>query len=416
MYIELLAMTAPEADLPPDEVPHLSTPGESSQRPHSRGRRISLDAYGVRKLPQTADGRDAAEVDDFGLPVRRRVSRASRTSSVAESTDERADGLGAEDTAKENSGTVFTRRRSRSARGAGERGRSVSLPKNTSETARVKENQEQVREVTEDERGRATAPRKRSRSAQRPPTARSRSLGDSSRMGTTPPMRRDTTTSIRELNEDDADVPDDKRISRSSTLPKILEGPPVSTTGVSEWSHQALAPKKEEVVEEKEEEWQEMPAYGKFDVFDDEGRLVAKGTQDSDNEDLDGGYGGAGKGYTRVQVDDDAKSATSMDESTNYLFKEKGTNVVDEDEEQRDPLAQMQATKDLLTEGQRIAYVGVTRLAMVEMLKELEKLVSEEKKGLKGITLAIEGMKMWGQKMMVRLYAHMEINSSGSYA
>jgi hypothetical protein len=111
-----------------------------------------------------------------------------------------------------------------------------------------------------------------------------------------------------------------------------------------------------------DEQWQDMPAFAPYDLYDDNGKLVAREAQDSDDEaEAYGGLGGAGKGYTRVQIDDDARSATSMDENTSYLFKEKGTNVVDEDEEQRDPLAQMQATKDLLTEGQRIAYVGVTR-------------------------------------------------------
>jgi hypothetical protein len=156
-----------------------------------------------------------------------------------------------------------------------------------------------------------------------------------------------------------------------------------------------------------------MPALGKFDLYDDQGQLLARGAQDSEDEkDVYAGLGGAGKGYTRVHIDDDAKSTTSMDENTSYLFKEKGTTVVDEDEDQRDPLAQMQATKDMLTEGQRIAYVGVTRLAMAEMAKTLDdappnKLVKKE------WTLAVESLKKWGQKMMVRLYGHMDIDSSG---
>ena len=409
-------MTAPEADPPPDEASRTSSVRETSQASHSRGRRISLDAYGVKKPARATDGRDAAKVDDFGLPIKRRVSRASRTSSRAESVDEACDTTGKKDTTRGDANRVFLRRRSRSAISTGERGRSVSPPKSIDDDIPVKKKEGETSEAVDAERGRVGAPRQRSRSAQRPTTTRSRSLGDSSRVGSSPLARRGTTSSIREVNGKDNGSPEENQRSRSGTLPKILEGASVNKAGVSEWSHQALVPKKEEVVEEKEEEWQDMPAYGKYDVFDDEGRLVAKGAQDSDDEDLEVGYGGAGKGYTRVQVDDDAKSTTSLDENTNYLFKEKGTNVVDEDEEQRDPLAQMQATKELLTEGQRIAYVGVTRLAMVEMLRELEALIPGEKKGQKEVTSAIEGMKMWGQKMMVRLYAHMEIDSSGTYA
>ena len=184
--------------------------------------------------------------------------------------------------------------------------------------------------------------------------------------------------------------------------------------GVSEWSHQALAPTKTEEKEEEEEQWQAMSAYDQYDVFDDDGRLVAKGAKESDDEDVYEGLGGAGKGYTRVQIDDDAKSATSMDENTSYLFqgKERGTTVVEEDDEQRDPLQQMAATKTMLTEGQRIAYVGVTRLAIVEILETLER-VPSKKATKKELASATESMKKWGQMMMVRLYSHMEIDSSG---
>ncbi|KAI4200759.1 MAG: hypothetical protein LQ346_002317 [Caloplaca aetnensis] len=193
---------------------------------------------------------------------------------------------------------------------------------------------------------------------------------------------------------------------------------PNSTTvaaaaGVSGWSHQTLAPQKEEAVDHHDnEEWQDMPAVAQYDLYDDDGRLIAREARDSDDEaNAYTGLGGAGKGYTRVQIDEDAMSATSMDENTNYLFRPKEGEVIDDDDAQRDTLTQMQATKDLLTEGQRIAYVGVTRLAMATMVKELEDI--EGTKGTKKeLRLAVESMKMWSQQMMVRLYSHMEIDSS----
>ncbi len=187
----------------------------------------------------------------------------------------------------------------------------------------------------------------------------------------------------------------------------------IAAGGVSEWSHQALAPQRVEPEHSKEEEWQDMPAIAPYDLYDDNGKLIAREARESDDEaNAYSGLGGAGKGYTRVQVDEDAQSATSMDDNTEYLFKKKNTDVIDEDDEQRDPLAQMQATKDLLTEGQRIAYVGVARLAMAEMVKELEEMEGT-KATKKELRIAVEATKMWSQKMMVRLYAHMDIDSSG---
>ena len=185
--------------------------------------------------------------------------------------------------------------------------------------------------------------------------------------------------------------------------------------GVSQWSHQSLAPAKaDQGSQEHEEQWQEMPAYAPYDLYDDDGKLIAREAQEV-NDNVYEGLGGAGKGYTRVQMDEDARSATSMDDNTSYLFKAKGTHLADEDEEQRDPLAQMQATKDLLTEGQRIAYVGVTRLAISKMVSELD-LIEGTKGTKKELRIASESLKMWSQQMMVRLYAHMEIDSAGESA
>ena len=194
---------------------------------------------------------------------------------------------------------------------------------------------------------------------------------------------------------------------------ELLQG---NTGAVSGWSHQALAPQKpDNEVKKEEDEWQSMPSYAAYDLYDDDGHLIAREAPDSDEEtNAYHGLGGAGKGYTRVQIDEDAKSATSMDDNTDYLFKPKGADVQADEDEQRDPLQQLQATKDLLTEGQRIAYVGLTRLAMAEMVKELER-IPTTRSTKKVIGLALESMKMWSQKMMVRLYMHMEIDSSGKF-
>lgn len=190
---------------------------------------------------------------------------------------------------------------------------------------------------------------------------------------------------------------------------------------VSEWSHQRQITKAESS-DEEEVEWQAMPAIDEFDIFDDNGRLVAKGNKvDEEEANPYSGIGGAGKGYTRVQLDEDAQSATSMDDDTNYLFKNaakappkdsvKEEENLDEfeDDEQRDALTQLQATKDFLTEGQRIAYVGVVRLTIHKMFQALNAMETT-RSTKKEIGRALENMDKWGQKVMVRLYAHMEIS------
>ncbi|KAL5418140.1 hypothetical protein PMIN04_007451 [Paraphaeosphaeria minitans] len=187
--------------------------------------------------------------------------------------------------------------------------------------------------------------------------------------------------------------------------------------GISEWSHMQVAPRaSEEVKEDDDGGWQTMPAYARYDMYDDDNRLIAKENAE-ELEDMHGyaNVGGAAKGYTRVIMDDDVESVTSMDDNTAYLFKEKSTMLHDgdgdEDDAARDPLAQMQATKGLLTEGQRIAYVGLVRLATVETSKRFAKL-KRNRNTKKVLDMAQETTQMWSQKMMVRLYSHMEVDES----
>ena len=321
---------------------------------------VSLQSYDAAKLPQHEAVESSNEVDDFGLPARRARPTASRRRTTGAATDKDHE----EEDVGKTSRTSLSRPCSPSPRNHS-RSRSLVEPLGRSRT-----------------------------SSPLAPVSLGHNL---------PPR-------IEETTEHNDKIPTKSQIPRHLTE----NGYKVPLRGISEWSHQVLASNQVQVEDKKDEdEWQDMPAYGKYDVYDDEGHLVARATRDIDDErDVYEGLGGAGKGYTRVQIDDDAKSATSMDENTSYLFKDRGTDVIDEDEDQRDPLAQMQATKDLLTEGQRIAYVGVTRLVIVQLAKDLEE-YQGEKGTKKEVTNAIESMQMWSQKMMVRLYAHMEIDSSG---
>ncbi|CAE6459861.1 unnamed protein product [Rhizoctonia solani] len=100
--------------------------------------------------------------------------------------------------------------------------------------------------------------------------------------------------------------------------------------------------------------------------------------------------------YTRLKLDDDDE-VDEVHLRTRYLF--------DEDKAMT-PLSQMQATKDLLTEAQRIAYVGVCALAAREMLVSLRKVRSKELKA------SINNLELWSLKIMGRLYYHMELETA----
>jgi hypothetical protein len=185
-----------------------------------------------------------------------------------------------------------------------------------------------------------------------------------------------------------------------------------SVASVSEYSHQhAVAQPPKEAKAFDDGGWQTMPAYARYDMYDDDDKLVAKENVE-ELADMSGyaNVGGAAKGYTRVIMDDDADSVTSMDDNTAYLFKDKNTTLDEDDEATRDPLMQMQTTKNLLTEGQRVAYVGLVRLAMVEMERKFVRM-DRNRNTKKVLDLQQETTKMWSQKMMVRIYGHMDIST-----
>jgi hypothetical protein len=206
-----------------------------------------------------------------------------------------------------------------------------------------------------------------------------------------------------------------KTQAQTDNLPGHRRGQGSANKGMSEWSHQQLISQQIEEEEAQEDEWQVMPAFAPYDMYDDNNKLIAREAAEIDEESTAyNSLGGAGKGYTRVQMDEDAQSATSMDDNTQYLFKEvNGTSAAGpDDEEQRDAVSQMQATKDLLTEGQRIAYVGMTRLTLSAMSQEAEDMENRTKGSRKETAMAAEAMKLWSQKMMVRLYVHMDISTA----
>ncbi|RDA94182.1 hypothetical protein CP533_6550 [Ophiocordyceps camponoti-saundersi (nom. inval.)] len=200
-----------------------------------------------------------------------------------------------------------------------------------------------------------------------------------------------------------------------SSRPRRSRGDSMNTNSlaISEFSHQQLSMQKEDKDEDEDLGWQTMPAYARFDMYDDDDRLIAREHIDDEQPDEAGynGLGGAGNGYTRVIMDDDAQSATSMDENTKYLFNDTNGTSMAGDDEGRDALAQMQATKDLLTEGQRIAYVGVVRLEIANLVRDADG-VEVTKKNRREVQAAAEAVKMWGQKMMIRLYSHMDISAA----
>lgn len=104
--------------------------------------------------------------------------------------------------------------------------------------------------------------------------------------------------------------------------------------------------------------------------------------------------------YTRLQLnEDDAPDEVHL--RTKYLF--------DEDKAMT-PLSQMQQTKHLLTEAQRIAYVGLCYLICKEMATAYSRIPTKE------LVESSKSLELWALKIMGRLYYHMEVETQGRSA
>jgi len=126
-------------------------------------------------------------------------------------------------------------------------------------------------------------------------------------------------------------------------------------------------------------------ATGNLIDFDDLGTQWRSKAEQNENE------------YTRLRGDEEDE-ADEVHLRTRYLF--------DEDKAMT-PLGQMQTTKKMLTEAQRIAYVGLCALTAKEMVQRQK---NARRKELKD---AIHGMELWALKVMGRLYYHMDLEIAG---
>ncbi|KAG8219244.1 hypothetical protein J3R82DRAFT_83 [Butyriboletus roseoflavus] len=97
--------------------------------------------------------------------------------------------------------------------------------------------------------------------------------------------------------------------------------------------------------------------------------------------------------YTRLRGDEE-EDVDEVHLRTRYLFD--GDTAMT-------PLSQMQTTKKMLTEAQRIAYVGLCALTAKEMVQKQKHVRRKELKD------AVTSMELWSLKVMGRLYYHMDL-------
>ncbi|WFD18337.1 hypothetical protein MCAP1_000538 [Malassezia caprae] len=114
------------------------------------------------------------------------------------------------------------------------------------------------------------------------------------------------------------------------------------------------------------------------------------------------------QGYTQLRLDEDEEEY-ELQVATDYLFQEDLSRIGEyEDDPAAAPISQLALTKRLLSEPQKIAYVGLCSTLSHQMLAETERLPMKDRQA------AVQSGKEWVLRVMIRLYQHLDIEPTGT--
>lgn len=117
---------------------------------------------------------------------------------------------------------------------------------------------------------------------------------------------------------------------------------------------------------------------------------------------------GDAEGYTQLRLDEDEEEE-ELHAATEYLFQEDMNRIGDAGEDpSAAPISQLAMTKRLLTETQKIAYVGLCCITAHDLVREVQRLEPNEPKP------ASKSTSEWLLRVMVRLYQHLDIDVTGT--
>ena len=173
--------------------------------------------------------------------------------------------------------------------------------------------------------------------------------------------------------------------------------------------------------------WKSMKTITDLDYYNEKGELeFAAGTFDS----LDNRAGS--RGYTKINTEEQVNKYGALDRKTDFLFRERKNprqkqeksaeyekadldyNSDDLDYEAEDNIDSneaLQSTKSMLTDSQKFAYVGITKLIMVDMATELAKVqINSSGKVAKQLSSGQRHFANWTLYIMSKLYEHMDVS------
>ncbi|CCG20480.1 hypothetical protein CORT_0A00890 [Candida orthopsilosis Co 90-125] len=216
----------------------------------------------------------------------------------------------------------------------------------------------------------------------------------------------------------------------SESLPKVLEKVYVpsnpDTPQIEEHPEEPIDNTQVELVPATKEDdffsesnWKEMKTISYLDFYDDKGELQHKSESGHDfihNNNLH-------FGYTKIDTEEQVNKYAALDKKTDFLFKnatrkprtygEKNVLFDAEDEEfdnndEVDPNEALTDTKDMLSDSQRLAYVGMAKLIMVDMATKLVMVqFGTSSKLAKQMSESQKHFSNWSSNTSLKLYDHL---------
>ncbi|KAK6458876.1 uncharacterized protein RJT20DRAFT_123977 [Scheffersomyces xylosifermentans] len=175
--------------------------------------------------------------------------------------------------------------------------------------------------------------------------------------------------------------------------------------------------------------WKSMKTITDLDYYNDKGELEFSSASKFDALENRAGS----RGYTKINTEEQVNKYRALDKKTDFLFRTRNDekkereianyekadldygsdNESEYEDENLDTNETLQSTKNMLTDSQKFAYVGIAKLMTVEMATELAMIhFNTSAKVARTLSGCQKHFSNWTLYIMGKLYEHLEVSEA----
>lgn len=174
---------------------------------------------------------------------------------------------------------------------------------------------------------------------------------------------------------------------------------------------------KDDFFNDKVAGWKTMKKISSLDYYNEQGQLEFSPDQRFETIRSEDNI----RAYTKIDTEEQLAKYAQLDKKTDFLFEIKKTPVEEKKEDDDDDVYSdyednidseetLQGTKEMLTEAQRFAYVGIVKLIAVDMATDLAQLQRNASNKLsRTLNSSQKNFANWTMYVMSKLYEHMDL-------